>query len=176
MSRANTNRPDLDPTVAPTKLEIQRAAGWWGGEGSVNSNARKLTVAIVQKEVAVLLWLRDRFGGSVRSQSSGVCVWVIHGMRARKFLLQIYSLLVESPRRRAQIKKAILETRGERKTGTAPRTVCARGHAKPFGEECKRCRRLGLRLRRSHPDVREKHRLDQKARYWRKKQLAIGLT
>ena len=170
-------RPDLDSTLIPTNLDWHRAAGWWAGEGSVSSTGRKLSATVAQKEVAVLHWLKDRFGGSIAQRKPSAphlapcSVWTVNGPRARRFLLGIYGRLPESPRRRAQIKAAILATVGERKRGPKPSEFCRRGHSKGPHGDCRVCANDSLRRWRAKPGVAEQRRRAEMARYYKKKEL-----
>ena len=92
-------------------MDIAWAAGFYEGEGSVQRNNKtpgSPGVQIAQKDPAPLLWLRERFGGSVReytrnSDGRAYYKWWLSGTRARGFLFTIFSLL--SARRRGQIKE-----------------------------------------------------------------------
>ncbi len=156
------------PTVHPTMPDIYRAAAWWAGEGSavVNKN-RGLAVTVGQKELDVLQWFLDRFGGSIHRRK--VSAWTINGPRARGFLMTIYSCIPESPRRQAQIRSVLLATNGIRKRGYAPRPTCHLGHEKPLGERCRVCDKARLIRHRSQLGPKEKHRLREQARYYAKK-------
>jgi hypothetical protein len=162
--------PYNKPQITPTESDMHRAAAWWAAEGSIFARSgRYLRVTIAQKEADVTSWVRARFGGSVWV-SKGITYWHLDADRARTFALSIYRLIPESPRRRAQIKAAILATPGVRKTGNPASAVCRHGHTKPLGGECKVCRRMWQRAYRSIPENAEKHRRKQNARYWRNKQ------
>ena len=101
----------------PTVRDIERAAGYFEGEGTTSKNGKSsTTVSVKQKDPWILLWLQDRFGGTVKertylrkgygeSELITNSTWTIHGPRARGFLMTIYSLL--SPRRQLQARRAL---------------------------------------------------------------------
>jgi hypothetical protein len=160
--------------VSPTVAEIHRAAAWWAGEGSVVGKSGRLSVTVAQKEMAVLRWLVERFGGSISMRRRAgqphlapVHAWHIHGPRARGFLMTIYSCIPESPRRQEQMRKALAATSEIRKRGPQPESLCGKGHWKELGEECRVCANQELRKRRAATPAGEQHRRKEFERYWR---------
>jgi hypothetical protein len=158
--------------LSPTIYEIHRAAGWWAGEGSVSGFGSRLSVTMTQKEVDVLEWARERFGGSIHTRKAnklgGECSsWSIHGARARGFLLTIYGCIPESPRRQKQIYNALVATSKIVKRGPQPKSVCGKGHWKEIGVECKVCANEAQRIRRRTTPSGDIHRRKEYERYWR---------
>lgn len=137
------------PRITP--IQIAWAAGIYEGEGSCGPNATsraRIHAEVVQKDRWILERLRELFGGSIVThdgERNGKrfegFAWLATGKRARGFLMTIYSFL--SPRRRAQVKTALLRTR--RPIATA--FHCRRGHpVKDFaaqqkgGRYCRGCK------------------------------------
>jgi hypothetical protein len=104
--------------IPPSTADIAWAAGIYEGEGC----AKDERVQVVQKRPWILLKLRARFGGRIvaynaRQGGHGrrgaiYWLWVIHGGRARGFLLTIYQFL--SPYRREQARRLLAYTRPHR--------------------------------------------------------------
>lgn len=161
----------IDKIIDPTEVELHRAAAWWGGEGSVRSKDRKLSVSFAQKERVVCEWFLARFGGSVFTRQptlthNEISYWSASGDRARDFLRSIVELLPESPRRQKQIRDALEATDGKLKTGPQPSLVCIRGHIKGvIGENCKQCAIMWKMNSRARPEVMERHRQRERERY-----------
>lgn len=159
--------------ISPSTIEIHRAAAWWAGEGSVSSSGGHLSVTIAQKEIEVLLWIRDRFGGSVKVRKKAkdhlapVAYWHACGPRARGFLQTIYSCMPESPRRQEQVYRALISTSTIKQRGPQPKSVCGRGHWKEIGEECRVCANQSTRIRRRDTPAGDIHRRKEYERYWR---------
>lgn len=160
--------------ISPTTFDIHRAAAWWAGEGSVSSANGHLSVTIAQKEISVLEWMKDRFGGSiyVRKDKSKphldpVGAWAVSGPRARGFLLTVYSCIPESPRRMEQIYKALISTSKIKKRGPQPKSICGKGHYKDIDEECRVCANEARRIRRRDTPEGDNHRRKEYERYWR---------
>lgn len=169
-----TGRPTtvVKARLSPTLTEIHRAAAWWAGEGSVSSTRGHLTISIAQKEVAVLFWFLERFGGALHMRKpvghlEPVHYWTASGPRARGFLMTIYSCMPESPRRQEQIRAALLATAAIKKRGPTPSAVCVRGHQKERGR-CLICQRAWQAKSRSIPENAERHRQQERERYARK--------
>lgn len=108
-------RPDLAPDLSPSLRDIYWAAGVFEGEGHACRRGGTTAFATVsQRQLWLCAKLRSSFGGSVSrywpTTSEGkrrrYHVWSLSGIRARGFLLTIYSLL--SPRRQQQVRKACL--------------------------------------------------------------------
>lgn len=161
----------LPPSINPTMSEIYRAAAWWAGEGSIR-HTPGLSVSIAQKETAVVNWIRERFGGSVLTREINgrpISYWQVHGMRARAFLMTIYSCIPESPRRQEMIRLALLATNSIKRRGSKPTLICRHGHPKEAGKWCRTCAAEYQRRIRATPEGREKHRIQQKASYHRRR-------
>lgn len=172
-NRTGRNTGVVRAHISPTPAEIHRAAAWWAGEGSVSCAGGHLAANIAQKEIAVLEWLRDRFGGSIlmrkkRNHLDPCHTWNVCGPRARGFLMTIYSCIGESPRRQAQIERALIATGHIRKRGPKPTTKCKYGHEKDAGR-CKVCAARWRRDSRAKEDNAEKHRRRERQRYYDKK-------
>lgn len=139
---------DLAGSVPPTPLDMHKAAGWWAGEGNVSWTGSSACISVAQKETDVLAWFVERFNGSVYQLAGGrTHAWVLAGRPARRFLLAIYRLIPESPRRRSQIKKCIIATAKKRKTGPVPKPYCRKGHPKTIGKSCKVCDKIAEEAR-----------------------------
>jgi hypothetical protein len=104
-------------TSRPKVRDIAWAAGFYEGEGSCNFATYSQHVTIGQVEREPLDRLRRFFGGTVTARpghdygsykSRPTNTWVIHGPRARGFLLTIYAFL--SAKRQAQIRKVLHAT------------------------------------------------------------------
>ena len=165
-----------NPTKKLTEAERHRAAAWWAGEGSVSCRDRKLVVSVAQKEINVLEWFAELFGGSILTRNCNgniISYWSLCGPRARRFLTAIYGCLPESPRRQAQIIHALCETGGpKRKKGPVPNIYCRKGHRRNAGDrDCLICANAATRARRRNPVVAEKHRQNSRERYARNKAL-----
>ena len=104
----------LRPIQHPTTLDIAWAAGVYEGEGWCGKGNTQ-SAAVGQKERELCDRLRDLFGGYVsdcgtyrtgryEGQHKGY-QWVIHGPRARGFLMTIYKFLTK--RRQEQIKAVL---------------------------------------------------------------------
>jgi hypothetical protein len=111
IAQARYINPRTAPTSTPSLMDIAWAAGLYEGEGSCcragKSTARwsGLMVRISQKDTECLLKLQRLFGGTIGSETGGACSWGLCGVRARGFILTIYTLLTQ--RRRKQIRFAI---------------------------------------------------------------------
>lgn len=169
-----TGRPTnvVKARVSPTVAEIHRAAAWWAGEGSVSSRGGHLSISIAQKEVAVMFWMLERFGGAFHMRKpvrhlEPVHYWTASGPRARGFLMTIYSCIPESPRRQEQIRAALAATAQIKKRGPKPVAICVRGHPKDRGR-CLICQRAWHAKSRSIPENAERHRQRERERYARK--------
>lgn len=114
--RPIVDRPDLDPTQAPTPLDVAWAAGVYEGEGTceigsaIGASGRpdgSFRVSVTQKDRWLLDRLRDLFGGSValhertKADRCPMYHWRVSGDRADAFIAAIYEYL--SPRRKAQL-------------------------------------------------------------------------
>jgi hypothetical protein len=101
-------KPDLAPSLHPTKSDIAWAAGIYEGEGWVGGGTQ---ISVGQKDPWLPRRMRELFGGSIRQKTGpGECqmhYWMLSGPRARGFAFTIFSFL--SPRRRARIKASILD-------------------------------------------------------------------
>ena len=103
--------PSLAPSVYPSTNDIRWAAGFYEGEGTCmfierRPGAGSERAAIVQVNQWPLIWMRERFGGSIcGTRGRNWKQWQIYGARARGFLQTIYILV--SPRRQEQIRKAL---------------------------------------------------------------------
>ena len=98
-------------TGSPTIADLAWAAGIWEGEGTVIF-AGTFRMEVAQKDRWILDRLRSLFGGSVyvrREHYKGgryiLHQWYLTGPRACGFAYSIYTWL--SPRRRAQVRKAL---------------------------------------------------------------------
>lgn len=101
----------LRPIWHPTTHDIAWAAGIYEGEGSLATakhSPNHIQINVGQKERWLTDRLRDLFGGSVcERQMNGqpFYTWLVSGVRARGFLLTIYTFM--SPRRQDQIQAAM---------------------------------------------------------------------
>lgn len=171
---APTGRPTKvkDPVLIPTEFDIHRAAAWWAGEGSVVVSEHRLAINVSQKEIAVLVWFQERFGGSVtwREKCSD---WHASGNRARRFLATVLPLLIESPRRQEQIRVALAKTAIPMKRGPQRKPICLRGHLKVVATDgrlrCVICGNAARKTSRLKPEIRERHRIREHDRYHRKR-------
>jgi hypothetical protein len=156
-------------TIHPSLTEIYRAAAWWAGEGSVVvGKNRGLHVSAAQKEEAVVRWFLERFGGVVHYREKHgrpIFYWSIYGGRASGFLMTIYSCIPESPRRQGMILAALRATNERFKRGPKPGPMCRNGHVRAIGTKCKVCALEQQRAYRKIPENREKHRIQENARY-----------
>lgn len=85
--------------------DVYYAAGIYEGEGNCNKTKTGCTVNVGQKDPEILHFLRDRFGGVVKSRPArefSFHTWEASGSNARGFLMTIFTLL--SRRRKEQIK------------------------------------------------------------------------
>lgn len=88
-----------------TTGDIREAAGYWNGEGHVKKDRYGQT-EITQKHPQTLLWLCEKFGGTVRYRvTDGDWSWGLHGADGRGFLMMIYQF--QPDYRKAQIKEAL---------------------------------------------------------------------
>jgi hypothetical protein len=112
-------RVGLDPKIHPETKDIYWAAGIYEGEGNCIQATRTQRVSISQKDIWILDKFRALFGGSVNKRKNNgsnlvkrptgdlsCFCWVLTGVRARGFLMTIYSLL--SPRRQEQVRKCLM--------------------------------------------------------------------
>jgi hypothetical protein len=99
--------PTLAPTTKPSMLDIAWAAGIYEGEGWCSSPRRTdFQMAVCQKDRWLCAKMRALFGGSVHPKHGyNAWWWRLSGPRARGFAYTIFTFL--SPRRRAQIRKAV---------------------------------------------------------------------
>lgn len=104
--------PTKAPSSVPTIKDIAWAAGIYEGEGTCKATHGSFGISVAQKDVWLVPRLRDLFGGAVAKHNFGgvnpdleLYQWTLYGARARGFAQTIYSFL--SPRRRAQIRKAL---------------------------------------------------------------------
>ena len=105
-AKPRVNRTAMNAVQSPCLLDIAWAAGVYEGEGHARFG-ETLQVVIVQKD----RWLLERFitlfGGAIYGPHghSGCFNWYISGVRARGFLLTVFTFL--SPRRRLQARRAL---------------------------------------------------------------------
>lgn len=110
--RSPEARPDLNPNERPSMLDISWAAALFEGEGHctrTGNGKQTESVTVGQKDRWILDRLRTLFGGSIsptKNRGKQFFTWVCTGQRARGFLMTIYGFL--SPRRKAQVRKALL--------------------------------------------------------------------
>ena len=92
--------------VTPSEEDKAWAAGFYEGEGSVFKHRRTFRVTIPQKNEEPLIWLQERYGGTIHSptKSKDLSVWYVSGSSARAFMTDIYPML--SARRREQADRA----------------------------------------------------------------------
>ena len=100
-------------------LDLAWAAGIYEGEGTASYNlvADKRNspprgtqrVVVYQKDPWLILRFRELFGGAIgKARTTPRCelwYWRVYGVRARGFLLTVFSFL--SPRRKAQARAAL---------------------------------------------------------------------
>lgn len=99
------NEPvSLLPTAEPTREDLIFFAGFYEGEGSVQSRKNSCMVSVVQRDPQLLYRARSFWGGSIHIDNRGISSWILSGDRARTFLIAIYPLL--SDRRKNQIETA----------------------------------------------------------------------
>lgn len=105
-------------TQVPTLSDLAWAAGIWEGEGSVIVTHDTFRIEVAQKDRWILDRLRMLFGGSVYVRNEHyrggryiLHKWYLTGARGRGFAYTIFTWL--SPRRRAQIRKALGVARSE---------------------------------------------------------------
>ena len=108
-----------DATVSPSALDVAYAAGFFDGEGHItigfmSSKARTrgaiytMRVGATQNDLAPLVWLRDRWGGSIRrlarttTGGNPTFKWDLCSRMAASFLRDVSPLLLVK-RRRADI-------------------------------------------------------------------------
>lgn len=106
-------------TEHPTSFDLVWAAGIFEGEGYCGYEPRKSAIraAVSQNGLWLPTKLQALFGGSIGQRkerhrfnySELHYNWTINGSRARGFLMTIFQFL--SPRRKLQIRKALLATR-----------------------------------------------------------------
>jgi len=91
-----------DTNIMTSLLDIGYAAGFYEGEGTFFkvSSGKSCIVSITQKDPEPLVKMQKLFGGEIRV-SNGYNYWRLHGVKARGFILTIFSLL--SRRRKEQI-------------------------------------------------------------------------
>ena len=99
------------PTISPSIWDIVWAAGIFEGEGSAFPRIKGkagIQVSVCQNDPWILYKLRDRFGGTVSNpcKNRKSYTWWLFGPRAMGFLYTIFTFL--SPRRKEQVKIAIL--------------------------------------------------------------------
>jgi hypothetical protein len=92
-------------------LDIAWAAGIFEGEGNFRRAGRAVSVAVSQKDPALLWRLKALFGGAIYQHKSPAMIhtWLIHGARARGFAYTIFTFL--TTRRRRQFKEAMSAVR-----------------------------------------------------------------
>lgn len=96
----------LEPTKAPTAMDVAWAAGFFEGEGCVYNSGRGIVVLVAQKDPEVLFRLKAWFGGSIHKRNhSGakkitLHAWMVSGNRARNFMRVTWDYL--STRRQAK--------------------------------------------------------------------------
>lgn len=106
--KPRVNRTAMNAVESPSLCDLAWAAGVYEGEGHVRGReGDTIQVQIVQKD----RWLLDRlvqlFGGAIYGPHghSGCFNWYVSGVRARGFVLTIFTFL--SPRRREQARQAL---------------------------------------------------------------------
>lgn len=91
-------KPGRKATETPSIMDIAWAAGVYEGEGSCADNHQ---VTVTQKDTWLLERFQALFGGRISFVSKSNCSrWVVTGMRARGFLMTVFSFL--SPKRKMQ--------------------------------------------------------------------------
>jgi len=106
-------KPWLAPSQSPSLKDIYWAAGIWEGEGTCSSSHGTTSYArITQEDPWLLEKFQKLFGGSIKSIKSSQFkpdkeypIWILSGVRARGFLMTIYTLL--SPKKQEQIKRSL---------------------------------------------------------------------
>lgn len=111
-------KPGVEAREHPTVRLIAWAAGIYEGEGTCYGDAHgTIHAQVVQKDPWLIERFRDLFGGAVYpkatpaeimgrpSPTRSIWAWRASGARARGFLMTIYIFM--SPRRKAQIRKAL---------------------------------------------------------------------
>lgn len=95
-----------EETIVPTKLDIAYAAGIFDGEGNVTISVNKgvkeargpifnMRVGVSQNDIRPLLWLRDRWGGSVvavkrkTTNHRTTHIWTCFARKAARFLNEV---------------------------------------------------------------------------------------
>jgi hypothetical protein len=92
-------KPGRKATETPSVMDIAWAAGVYEGEGCC---ADQHQVVVTQKDTWLLERFQALFGGRISFIPANNCSrWVVTGMRARGFLMTIFSFL--SPKRKMQI-------------------------------------------------------------------------
>jgi len=105
--RNHLDNPKTKPSEHPKIIDIAWASGIYEGEGCCNKTVQgTMRVIIGQKDPYILHKLQSLFGGSVSKtrSKSNFNVWNLYSVRARGFLMTIFTFL--SPRRKEQIKLA----------------------------------------------------------------------
>ena len=99
-------------TQSPTLADLAWAAGIWEGAGTAIFSSNSFRMIVAQKDRWILDRLRAWFGGNVYVRKEHYLggryilhQWYLTGARARGFAYTIFSWL--SPRRRAQVRKAL---------------------------------------------------------------------
>lgn len=118
-------KPELNPVMIPTAIDVAWSAGVYEGEGHVRHRKNAAALAqVTQKDPEILYKLRDWFGGSVRfarcktiAADKQCYCWLACGDHARLFIALIYPFL--SSRRRIQVDntEALTFLRGESPEG-----------------------------------------------------------
>lgn len=110
-------------------IDLGWAAGFLEGEGSFPANATAVTAC--QKQREPLDRLRRLFGGRVywrpEGGTYGIYAWYLHGPSARGVMMTLFSLM--SPRRKAQIRGALMRWRDGAYRGQGHRARRAMGYA-----------------------------------------------
>ncbi len=105
-SRLMQMKEKSKPVLSPSLLDIAWAAGFFEGEGSCRYAGNTTRISLPQKGDEMLFKLKDLFGGSIIHHSKRtINTWGLNGVRARGFLMTIYSFL--SLRRQKQARVAL---------------------------------------------------------------------
>lgn len=153
------NEPvSLLPTAEPTRDDLLFFAGFYDGEGSVQSGKRSCTMQLVQKDPELLYRARSLWGGSIHVNNRGISSWVMSGDRARRFLIQIYPYL--STRRKTQVENAgglKLSGRGSAEiSGFTPERAAARASMSTEERHRETCNQWVAKNRQRHIDYARK--------------------
>ena len=106
------NRKPPLVSVQPTDADKAYAAGFFDGEGTVmlakGGNGYRLFVAVGQKDIRPLQFLKERFSGTIHSvrqpSKDRIYHWQIGQYRAELFLRAIYPYLIH---KKEQVKVAL---------------------------------------------------------------------